>query len=124
MTKTEHEGSCLCGGVRYRVNGPLRDVVACHCIQCRKTSGHHAAMTAVPKDALILLKDETLTWFRSSDKARRGFCRRCGSNLFWDPDAEPHMSLTAGTIDGDIGRTMNRHIFTESRGDYYDVPTF
>ncbi|HGG64526.1 MAG TPA: GFA family protein, partial [Rhodobacteraceae bacterium] len=36
-------GGCLCGAVTYVVNGPLRDVIACHCTQCRKSSGHHVA---------------------------------------------------------------------------------
>jgi len=43
-----YTGGCLCGGVRYRATGPLRHVIACHCGQCRKTSGHFAAMTSVP----------------------------------------------------------------------------
>lgn len=39
-------GGCPCGGVRYEVRGPLRDVIACHCTQCRRTSGHFVAATA------------------------------------------------------------------------------
>ena len=63
MTDT-HSGGCLCGGVRYRATGPLRPVVACHCVQCRKTSGHHAAMTSVPRADLALEADETLVLVR------------------------------------------------------------
>ena len=36
---------CLCGVVRYEVRGPLRPVIACHCTQCRRTSGPFVAAT-------------------------------------------------------------------------------
>ena len=117
-----HTGSCLCGGVRYRATGPLRPVIACHCGQCRKTSGHHAAMTSVPLARFAIERDETLVWFHASDIARRGFCNRCGGNLFWEPVGEDRVSITAGTLDGATGLAIERHIYTEDAGDYYDVP--
>ena len=46
MDDTIHTGGCLCGGVRYAIRGELRGVIACHCAQCRRTSGHHSAMTS------------------------------------------------------------------------------
>ncbi|MDF1750958.1 MAG: GFA family protein [Alphaproteobacteria bacterium] len=116
-----HLGGCLCGGVRYQVDGPLRPVVACHCSQCRKTSGHFAAMTSAPRDRITILSDETLTWFDSSPEAKRGFCSRCGGNVFWIPRAEDRMSITAGTLDMPTGLTLSHHIFTEDAGDYYEV---
>ncbi|MCY3826104.1 MAG: GFA family protein [Candidatus Dadabacteria bacterium] len=117
-----HTGGCLCGGVRYKTTGPLRSVIACHCTQCRKTSGHHTAMTSVPRANLILESDETLVWFKSSDIARRGFCGRCGGNLFWEPVGEDRVSIAAGTLDGATGLTIESHIYTEDAGDYYDLP--
>lgn len=117
-----HTGGCLCGGVRYRATGPLRPVVACHCIQCRKTSGHHAAMTSVPNDRFAIEADETLVWYDSSESARRGFCNRCGGNLFWDPAGEERISITAGTLDGATGLAIERHIYTAFAGDYYALP--
>ena len=117
-----HTGGCLCGGVRYKATGPLRSVIACHCTQCRKTSGHHTAMTSVPRANLIFESDETLIWFKSSDLARRGFCGRCGGNLFWEPAGEDRVSIAAGTLDGATGLTIECHIYTEDAGDYYDLP--
>ncbi len=49
MIKT---GGCLCGQVTYKINGPLRPVIACHCKQCRKSSGHHVAATSVARDRI------------------------------------------------------------------------
>ena len=78
-------GSCLCGGVSYRVDGPLRPIIACHCSQCRKTSGSYVLATSCALSDITFLRDETLSWYRASDRARRGFCVRCGGNLFWQP---------------------------------------
>lgn len=112
------QGSCLCGQVRYRVDGPLRPVVACHCTQCRKTSGHHVAATSAPRDAVAVEGD--VTWYASSDAARRGFCGTCGSQLFWDGPGR-NLSIFAGTLDGPTGLTLAGHIFCASKGDYYEI---
>ena len=77
----QQTGSCLCGQVRYVVRGALRPVVACHCRQCRKTSGHHVAATSARREDLTVEGD--VAWYRSSSFARRGFCGVCGGNLCW-----------------------------------------
>jgi hypothetical protein len=116
-----HRGGCLCGSVRYEVRGPLRAVIACHCSQCRRTSGHYAAMTSAPSSALRLTRAETLAWYTSSASAERGFCRVCGSNLFWKPAGEGSLSITAGTLDLPTGLAMGEHIFVGDKGDYYAI---
>lgn len=118
---THKTGSCLCGGVRYSINGPLRSIVACHCNQCRKTSGHYVAATQCAA-AHLKVEGETLIWFKSSDTAERGFCRRCGSNLFWRRFGNDNVSIWAGTLDGQTGLRMESQIHAESKGDYYDLP--
>jgi len=112
-------GSCLCSAVRFAVSGPLRPIIACHCAQCRKTSGHHVAATSARRDHVSVVGD--VTWFQSSATARRGFCGVCGSNLFWDGSGE-NMSIFAGSIDGATGLQVAGHIFCEFKGDYYDIP--
>jgi hypothetical protein len=114
-------GGCLCGAVTYRVDGPLRDIVACHCSQCRKTSGHFVAATQC-RSSDLAIEGATLTWFKSSDEAERGFCGRCGSNLFWRRFGNDFTSIFAGTIDGQTGLAMGSQIHTESKGDYYTLP--
>ena len=114
-------GSCMCGAVRYTIVGPLRPIIACHCVQCRKSSGHFVAATACPTSALTI-EGQTLQWFQSSETAERGFCARCGSNLFWRRFGSDSTSVWAGSMDGPTGLTIERHIFTHSKGDYYDLP--
>jgi hypothetical protein len=75
-------GGCNCSAATYRVTGPLRPVIDCHCLQCRKTSGFHVAATSAQRDHVDITG--TLTWHASSDAAKRAFCGTCGSNLFWD----------------------------------------
>lgn len=112
-------GSCLCGAVHFTVNGPLRPVIACHCTQCRKSSGHHVAATSAHRDHIVVTG--AVVWFQSSDAARRGFCGTCGSNLFWDGPGE-NLSIFAGSLDGATGLKIAGHIFCADKGDYYEIP--
>jgi len=116
-----HAGGCLCGGVRYVINGPLRGVIACHCGQCRRTSGHYAAFTNAPSESLELTSSSSLTWYRSSAAAERGFCSVCGSNLFWRQVGSDTTSVTAGTLDTPTGIEMEQHIFVADKADYYTL---
>jgi len=113
------QGSCLCGAVRFAVTGSLRPVVACHCTQCRKTSGHYVSATSAKRESVAITG--AVQWYQSSLEARRGFCGTCGSNLFWDSGGA-NLSIFAGTLDGDIGVTTVGHIFCEDKGSYYDIP--
>jgi hypothetical protein len=114
-------GSCLCGAVRYRITGVLRDVVVCHCAMCRKTHGHIGAYTATPRSALQLTESRGLRWYASSAIARRGFCGDCGSTLFWEPAAKEYISVAAGTLDSPTGLATVLQIHVASAGDYYAV---
>lgn len=113
-----HRGSCLCGQVAYSVRGPLRPVIACHCGQCRKTSGHHVAATSAPRGAVEISGKPR--WYESSEVARRGFCGTCGSNLFWDGPGE-NLSIFAGTLDKPTGLGLAGHIYCADKGDYYEI---
>jgi len=118
-------GGCLCGAVRYEVNGPLRDVLLCHCVECRRWHGHVSASTAVSRDDLVLTQDRGLRWFRSpgSDAgARRGFCVECGSSLFWDAPGRATISIAAGTLDGRTGLRLAGHWYVSEASDYYELP--
>ena len=116
-------GGCLCGAVRYHVVGPLRDVIACHCSQCRRSSGHFVAATGAPSEQLTFTRADSLVWFASSAHAERGFCGRCGSSLFWRPTAGDRSwtSIMAGTLDPPTHLKIERHIFVADKSDYYTI---
>jgi hypothetical protein len=114
-------GSCLCGGVSFEITGQLRPVIGCHCTQCRKQSGHYGAFTACEDKDLTLKNKDTLAWFRASDAAARGFCKTCGSLLFWKGDGRTYTSIAAGSLDGETGLHMAGHIYCADKGDYYEI---
>jgi hypothetical protein len=118
-------GRCLCGAVRYEVRGPLRDVLICHCEECRRWHGHASAFTAARREDLVVDHEGAVRWIDSpaSDAhARRGFCGECGSSLFWDAPGRGTISIAAGTLDGDTGLRVAGHIYVSDRGDYDELP--
>jgi hypothetical protein len=118
-------GGCLCGAVRYEVGGTLRDVVNCHCSVCRRWHGHHGAYTSTALDGLSFVEDRGLAWYESTtddtEGVRRGFCRECGSSLFWHPSGTPAIAIAAGSLDAPTGLRTIKHVWTSRRGDYYEL---
>jgi hypothetical protein len=107
--------------VRFEVQGDLPPPDACHCTICRKQSGHYYSGTDVPRSRVTLFGEEHITWYRSSEKARRGFCRTCGASLFFDPIARDWIGLSMGAFDGPTDTRLKVHIFVADKGDYYDL---
>ena len=117
-------GRCICGAVSFEVTGPLRDVVLCHCTECRRWAGHVWAATAARFDELEFTEERGLRWIDSPDSvhdARRGFCGECGSSLFWQIPGSDRVSIAAGCLDAPTGIRTVEQIWLESAGDYYDV---
>lgn len=114
-------GGCACGGVRYAVHGPLRQIVACHCEQCRRTSGHFVTATACRRKYFELTKSETLQWYSAVPGYRRGFCNRCGASLFFEETGGERVSIAAGSLDAPQGLHIAAHIYTSEAGDYYSI---
>ena len=111
--------------MRYEVRGPLRDVLLCHCVECRRWSGHVFAATAVRREHLALVESGGLGWIASpgsDSKARRGFCRECGSSLFWDAPECDTVSIAAGTLDEPTGLRLLGHVYVSQVGGYYELP--
>lgn len=116
-----HKGSCLCGAIRFEVEGELTPPTACHCTKCRKHTGHYEAGTDVPKAALTVFGEEKVGWYQSSEKVRRGFCSVCGSSLFFDPIYRDWIGIYMGAFDTPTNTHLSMHIFVADKGDYYDI---
>jgi hypothetical protein len=116
-----HTGRCLCSAVKYRVRGPLRQVVACHCGQCQRTSGHFVAATQAYRADLTIEGESAITWYDSSPDVRRGFCAACGSQLFWERSQRDTVSIFAGSLDNPTGLKLVEHIFVADKADYYEL---
>jgi hypothetical protein len=79
------------------------------------------AATRVGLEDLHIVEDSGLEWYKSSEMAARGFCKRCGSSLFWRPSHGEYMVVMAGAIDTPTGLSGREHIFTADASDYYDI---
>ena len=115
------KGSCSCGAVRFEVSVPLPGPDACHCTQCRKHSGHYFVSTDVPRSAVSITGADAVSWYRSSEKVRRGFCGACGASLFWDPIHCDWMGISMGAFDGPTATKIHIHVHVAEKGDYYEI---
>ena len=117
-------GSCLCGAVRLEVQEPLeRALEACHCTQCRKQTGSYLIAVNVRRSALKVLGADAVAWYQSSAKVERGFCRICGSTLFWKPNIEGYewTGVAMGCIDTPLSLAVAKHTFVADKGGYYEI---
>ena len=114
-------GHCECGAVRFTVKNARKEVTQCHCTQCRRFSGHVWAATHADFSDVVFEADQTLTWFSSSDFAKRGFCSTCGCSLFYRMNDESGIGIAAGSIDEPNALRPGKHIFTADKGCYYEL---
>lgn len=114
-------GGCLCGAVRFRITGPLRDVVVCHCDMCRKQHGAAGFYSKAKKAHIDLMESRGLKWYRSSATVRRGFCGECGAGLFWEPDGQDTTSVLAGALDPPTCLRTVGHIFAGDKADFHEI---
>ncbi|MEM7074318.1 MAG: GFA family protein [Pseudomonadota bacterium] len=115
------QGACLCGSVAFHIKGPMRDVIACHCVECRRQSGHYWAATSVAERDLEMVRQEGLRWYNASESVTRGFCELCGSTLFYVPDGEARVVVSAGALKPGTGLRLTKHVFVAEQGDYYSI---
>lgn len=116
-------GTCLCGSVRYALDGPFDSMLHCHCSICRK---HHGAAFAT----FVTLSIDQLHWltpeadvarYRSSDGAERRFCPTCGSIA---PSLVPELGLAfcpAGNLQGELALRPQYHMFVGSKAPWYEI---
>lgn len=113
------EGHCLCGAVTVRAAPKRSHVEACHCTMCRRWGG--SAYLGVQCGSDVGFEgEEHVVRYRSSKWAERGFCARCGSNLFFQYLPNGNYGLLAGLFDDLDGFTFSEEIFVDEKPDYYD----
>ena len=118
------EGGCLCGKVRYVVDGDIGQVSHCHCAMCRKIHGAaFGTYGAIRTDQFRWTAGEaSVKSYRSSAIVERTFCEHCGSTLRCNYSTEPGVYyLTLGTVDGDPGCRPDIHIFTGSKAPWFEI---
>ena len=117
-------GGCLCGAVRFKVMPPTKWCAHCHCSLCRRAHGA-AFVTWFGVDRAgfkLVTGSEDLSWYESTPEARRGFCSRCGSTLFFESEGwadEVHIALAH--MDGPIDRSPKVHVFYDTHVNWIEV---
>lgn len=120
---TQH-GSCLCGRVRYRIRGPLTDVLNCHCSMCRKlhASAFRTRAKVAARDWEWVSGEEQVKYYESSPGEHKGFCGECGSSLLTRFDQHPEvLGFPLGTLDTDPGVKAERHVFVGSKAPWFEI---
>jgi hypothetical protein len=110
-------GGCLCGAVRYEVQGELAPISICHCSVCRRLHGEAAAYTRCDAADLVLLQSRGLARYEHGG-ATYSFCSECGSQLFWEREGRGTRSITPGTLEEPTGLRVAHHIWAGSAGDW------
>ncbi len=112
-------GSCLCKSVQYEVTVESNKVHVCHCGICQKWHGGPALAISCKPDWNID-GESNLTWYKSSEHGQRGFCSKCGTNLFFKAPTAGYYGVTAGTLDNQKDLEIETHIFIDKKPSYYD----
>jgi hypothetical protein len=117
-------GSCLCGAVRYEIDGRLGPAGHCHCTMCRKA--HGAAFGTYSRvrrsDFRVVSGAGHIRTYASSPGVSRTFCDTCGSTLQYVTDAKPgSFALALGTLDDDPGVRPVNHIFVGSKAPWFEI---
>jgi hypothetical protein len=116
-------GSCLCGGVKYEITGPLMRSGHCHCSNCRKTHGaaFRSRARVRVEDFKWVQGEELVKYFESSPGFHRGFCSVCGSPIVNRPDRTPELGIALGGLDDDPGVRPERHFFVASKAPWFEI---
>jgi hypothetical protein len=89
MTQSSLEGGCLCGAVRYRLNGEPLVSAVCHCRTCRKSASAPLLPFLTFPNQRFRFSRGTPADFSSSPGVTRSFCGHCGSPLTYRNDNDP-----------------------------------
>ncbi len=112
-------GKCLCGAVTFTAEVATRDVDVCHCSMCRRWSA--GPYIGLSHDGSVTFTGaENIGVYKSSDWAERGFCKVCGSSLYYHLLGTEHYSFSANALDDEAGITLTSQIFIDEKPGYYD----
>ena len=118
---THHYGSCLCGAVRFEVEGSFDCFFLCHCSFCRKDTGSaHAAnlFSATAKLTWLAGEHQVTTYHLPSTRHAKSFCKACGSALPRPATDTSALVVPAGSLETPVTVRPNAHIFVASRADW------
>lgn len=118
MNPKTRKGSCLCGAVQVTATPKSNSVGACHCVMCRKWGGG-PLLAAECGTAVSFEGSEQISIYNSSTWAERGFCRKCGTHLFFRLAEGAHYSIPVGLFDGANEWEFTGQVFIDQKPSFY-----
>ncbi len=115
---SERQGHCLCGAVKITATGASDDVGACHCQMCRRWGGGPFMEVDCGSDVIFEGEDK-ISVFKSSDWAERGFCKNCGTHLFYRIQQTGRHVVPIGLFEASDGLAFKTQVFIDEKPDYY-----
>lgn len=121
---SKYIGSCLCGEVRYEIDGEISGILNCHCSDCRKSHGaaFRTRGAVEAEDFRFVSGESFLTRYEHKHGEFRSFCSRCGSNIatfFADPSCS--VGLALGTLDTSFTGSAEFHVFTADKAHWHRI---
>ncbi len=114
----EGTGKCLCGSVSITVKSLSNSIGVCHCSMCRRWGGG-PFMEINCGENVSFAGDDNISVFNSSDWAERGFCKRCGTHLFYKlKEGNQHM-VPVGLFDINEDMVFDQQVFIDQKPSYY-----
>lgn len=115
-----HNGRCLCGAIEMQGLGEA-SVASCHCEMCQRWHGGPSLSANFVDGIQITKGEDNVGWYKSSDWAERGFCKTCGSTLFYRLLDGGMIMGESGSFDMPKGLKITEHYFIDEKPDYYDI---
>lgn len=108
----------MCGEVKFAAVAEEPTVAACHCGMCRRwSSGPYMEVNC---QKVSFESEDSIGRIQSSDWAEKGFCTKCGSNLFYHILDSPEYQISAGLIDDPTEFKMSLQVFTDNKPQFYE----
>jgi hypothetical protein len=123
MNKTVNliKGECLCGNVKFEVQPPVKWCSNCHCTRCQRSHGAgFVTWFGVYKDKFKLIAGDTyLKWYDSSKRSKYGFCKNCGSSMFFKSSKwKDEIHMTLANVYKDIGVRPTDNLYFDTHVDW------
>lgn len=116
------KGSCLCGSVKYEIDGGVSKIIHCHCETCRKAHGSaFSSVVSVVKEKLIISGSENLENYESSPGKLRFFCRKCGTQIYAKRNEADNLMLRLGSVNSGLEREELAHIWVSDKAAWYEI---
>ena len=119
-----YQGRCLCGQVTFTIDGPIDNIVYCHCSRCRRVQGTAFATNGNVKaeNFRFLSGEANLTEYKESAEQSKYFCKSCGSPIISKNANHPENTrIRLGSIQSDINERPEAHIFVDSKANWDQI---